>query len=114
MIEIFGDFEFDEFLTTRVVGLLWALAQASAVVGVLYAIVEYLHDETILIGVLAGAAAVVASVIWLLVVRIVLEIVVVLFRIYSEIYFGNARALRSQIEDRPSATTAPGSAVETE
>jgi hypothetical protein len=104
VVEIFGNFEFDEFLTTGFVGLLWALALASAVAGVFYGFAEYWHDESLSIGLLAAGLAVLASIVWLLVVRLVLETVVVLFRIYGEIYIGNARAFRSQLDDRQKAT----------
>ena len=94
-------------LTTGFVGLQWVLALASSVVGVLLAIVEYTHEESIWIGLLAGVAAAVGSIVWLLVVRLLLETVVVLFRIHDEMYFGNALVLRSRTDDRASTTNAP-------
>ena len=112
VMEIFGDFEFDHFLTTGFVGLLWALALASSVVGVFVAAIEVGHDESVVIGLVAGGVTVLGSIVWLLLVRLLLETVVVLFRIYGEIYFGNARALRSEMENQQSAgaTSAPGPA----
>ena len=107
-IEIIGDFEFRRFLTTGFVGLLWVLAMASSVVGVLLAVVEYTHEESISIGLLAGVVAAVGSIVWLLVVRLLLETVVVLFRIHDEMYYGNALALRSGTDDRASTTEAHG------
>jgi hypothetical protein len=115
VLEILGDFEFDHFLTTAFVGLLWALALASSVVGVFVAAIEAGHEESVVIGVVAGGVVALGSIVWLLLVRLLLETVVVLFRIHGEIYLGNARAFRSEIRERQGATApsaAPGSALD--
>ena len=91
VVEIFGDFDLEEFLTSSFVGLLWALAMAAAVTGVCASVVFGWYDDSPLIGVLAGLVALGAAIVALLVVRLILESVVVVFRIYGTVRWTGSR-----------------------
>ncbi len=78
------DFSFTEFVTTRIIKVLFGLAIFFSVVIAIIIIVSAFYDSTA-----AGAVALVLSPLWILlcvvVARVILEIVVVMFRIAEHV-----------------------------
>ncbi len=75
-----ADFSFHEFITPRLIKLLYGIALLAGGVALVAAVVSGLHESPAQ-GLLALVFGVIGLFVWVLYVRVLLEVVMVLFRI---------------------------------